>query len=452
MDISSIEQRFSELANKSFKLATGCDVEASLQFTSSALTRYANNTIIQNVAVDTGTFAIRLQQGAKTCKVSASLYCTDAELARTIESALQILPFVPDNAELPQMFAGEKFQPNDRFDHATAEISPEKRAEIVELTVSKCREHGYSAAGIVENAGMFVGLANSNGLFATSANTNARFSLTVEGDAGTGWAEEAAWRFDDIDFQAAIEDAISICAKNQHAEDAIPGKYTVVLSPAAFGDLLMFLIYSGFNAKRHLEGRTCLAGKLNQQIFSPMLSITDDFQHEAWSGLPFDFDGYQRTRVELVKNGVFNGLVSDSVTAEKLGMANTGHSVGQPNQYGAFASNVVVDAGERSMEQLISGVKRGLYVVQFHYTNISEPSALTVTGMSRDGLFLIEDGKVTRPIKNMRFTQSLLESFAKIAGLSSERKLISGFFFGGAYVPGAVIEDFNFSSATEFAG
>jgi len=452
MDISSIEQRFSELANKTFDLATGCDVEASLQFSSSALTRYANNTIIQNVVVDTGSFAIRLQKGAKTCKVSASLYCTDAELARTIESALQILPFVPDNAELPQMFAGTEFQPLDRFDHATAEISPERRAEIVEMTVSKCREHGYSAAGIVENAGVFIGLANSRGLFATSANTNARFSLTVEGAAGTGWAEEGAWRFDDINFCAAVEEAISICAKNQHAEDAMPGKYTVVLSPAAFGDLLMFLIYSGFHAKRHHEGRPCHAGKLNQQIFSPLLTITDDFRHEAWSGLPFDFEGFPRARVELVKKGVFNGMVSDFVTSQQMGIENTGHSVGQPNQYGAFASNVVVDAGESSMEQLISGVKHGLYVVQFHYTNISEPSALTVTGMSRDGLFVIEDGKLGRPIKNMRFTQSLLESFAKIVALSSERKLISGFFFGGAYVPGVVIEDFNFSSATEFAG
>ncbi len=452
MDIPSIEQRFSELANKSFNLATGYDVEVSLQFTSSALTRYANNTIIQNVVTDTGSLAIRLQKGAKTCKVSASLYCTDTELARTIESALQILPFVPDNAELPDMFAGAKLQPVARFDHATAEISPEKRAEIVELTVSKCREHGYSAAGIVENAGTFYGLANSNGLFATSANTNARFSLTVEGAAGTGWAEECAWRFDDLDIRGAVEEAVTLCAKNQNAEDAMPGKYTVVLSPAAFGDLLMFLIYTGFNAKRYLEGRTCLAGKLGQQIFSPMLNITDDFSNDAWSGLPFDFDGYPRTRVELVKNGVFTGMVSDSVTAEKLGMPNTGHSVGQPNQYGAFAGNVVVEHGDKSLMELIGNVKHGLYVVQFHYTNISEASALTVTGMSRDGLFLIEDGKLTRPIKNMRFTQSLLESFAKIVALSSERKMITGFFFGGAYVPGAVIEDFNFSSATEFAG
>jgi len=208
----------------------------------------------------------------------------------------------------------------------------------------------------------------------------------------------------------------------------------------------------GFNARMHLEGQSLLTGKLGQKVFDDKLTIVDDAYNENLSGIPFDFEGVPRRKVELVKNGILTNLVADRWTAQKMNIEPTGHGLPQPNRWGAIPLNVVIEPGETSLKDMVKSVKNGLLVTHFHYTNVSELTKLTITGMTRDGLFAIENGEIAYPVKNLRFTQSTLDTFNNIIAIGKKQKLVSGFFFGGAYTPAMLVEKFNFSSATEFGG
>lgn len=203
-----------------------------------------------------------------------------------------------------------------------------------------------------------------------------------------------------------------------------------------------------FGAKPYAEKRSAFSDKLGQLICDPSISIYDDALDDRTIGLPFDYEGQPKTRVPLVEKGVASGVVTDSFWAARTGLPNTGHALPAPNGYGPLPLNLVMCAGDTAIEELISRVERGIYVTRFHYVNVEDPIPVTLTGMTRDGTFLIENGRISRPLLNLRFTQSAIEALLNVRGITSNRSLISQYGGSPLLVPGLLIEKFTISGQT----
>jgi predicted Zn-dependent protease len=191
-----------------------------------------------------------------------------------------------------------------------------------------------------------------------------------------------------------------------------------------------------------------MSGKLGERVFSPEITITDDALADDAIGLTFDFEGQPKRRVEIIKDGVANAAVTDSYWAAKTDAENTGHALPAPNSIGPLPLNMRMDPGDASIDELIASVKRGIYVTRFHYVNVEEPLPVTLTGMTRDGTFMIENGELTRPLKNQRFTQSIVEALSRVSGLTAERQYVGTEFLGHTFVPGMMLERFTFTGQT----
>ncbi len=228
------------------------------------------------------------------------------------------------------------------------------------------------------------------------------------------------------------------------------GAYTVVLEPNAVSSLLLFASYVGFGAQDVAEESSFLCGRIGQKVFPESLTLHDDCHNEVYPGRPFDGEGAPRQRTCLVDRGTILGPVTDAAWAKKLGRENTGHAQPMPNTSGPKAFNLVVQPGDSSLEDLLAGVENGLLVTQFHYTNLIDPKDLLLTGMTRNGTFLIRDGEVVEAVKNLRFTESLVNAFKNLSGIGRDRSVAGALFDGEVVTPAMRIEDFRFTSTTDF--
>jgi len=222
-----------------------------------------------------------------------------------------------------------------------------------------------------------------------------------------------------------------------------------VLEPAAVSTLVGFLAYMGFGGRALLEGRSCLSGKEGQTVSAPSISIWDDALSPLTLGIPFDFEGTPRKRVDLIKDGVFIDGVYDLRSAKQAGKRTTGHALPPPNPEGPFPLNLFMAPGDSTIEDMIAATRRGLLVTRFHYSNIVHTVESTITGMTRDGTFLIEDGQVKHPVKNFRFTQSILEALSSVSMIGRETELASEFFFSASRVPALKIDAFQFTGRSD---
>lgn len=199
------------------------------------------------------------------------------------------------------------------------------------------------------------------------------------------------------------------------------------------------------------EGRSFMCGKIGKGIVDEGVSIWDDGLDEKGLPIPFDFEGVPKKRVILIQEGIAKGILYDHYTATKENKTSTGHALPQPNTIGPLALNLFMKEGKFSKEELIGSISYGLLITRFHYTNVIDPLETIITGMTRDGVFLIRDGKIRGAIKNLRFTESILEAFGRIDGISKERKLVlAGMELGSCFVPSIKIKGFNFTGVTEF--
>jgi predicted Zn-dependent protease len=222
-----------------------------------------------------------------------------------------------------------------------------------------------------------------------------------------------------------------------------PGSYTVILEPLAVADLLGYMNYVGFSARSAQLGTGYLTGKIGQKVFGENITIKDDVNNENTMPLYFDFEGYERKVLNIIEKGIVKELAYDVKSAIKDGVETTGHSVGQAGM-GGLPLNLVMEGGNETLEGLIKSTQKGILVTRFHYMNVVDPRQALLTALTRDGLFMIEEGKIKSGVKNMRFTESMLMAFNKVVGITSERKKTSGY-----YVPAVKIEDFHFTGKTE---
>ncbi len=290
-------------------------------------------------------------------------------------------------------------------------------------------------------------VANSAGARAAGTRTTSQLiTVSMGPDGGSGYAEAAAVDASTIDAAGLGREAAGKARATASAVSVEPGDYPVVLEEYAVVDLVDMLGYLGFSALAVQEERSF--AEPGKRIGSDLVTIVDDGYDPAGLPLPFDFEGVAKQRVSLLEAGVCRDVVYDAQTAARDGVASTGHGLPAPNPWGPFPLNMVMSGGSASREELIGGLDRGLLVTRFHYTNPVHPKLAIVTGMTRDGTFLVEGGRIVAPVKNLRFTQSYLAALAGTVAVARERKTLKG-FLGGVVVPALRIEGWTFTGATE---
>jgi predicted Zn-dependent protease len=265
-------------------------------------------------------------------------------------------------------------------------------------------------------------------------------------DGGTGYAEQAAVDATTIDATAIGRESADKARATANAVAVDAGDYPVVLEEYAVVDLLDMLGYLGFSALAVQEGRSFV--EIGKRIGSDLVTIVDDGRDPAGLPMAFDYEGVAKQRVPLVDAGICAGIVYDTQTASRDGVASTGHGLPAPNPYGPFPLNQAMAAGTSSRDDLIASLDRGLLVTRFHYTNPVHPKLAIVTGMTRDGTFLVEGGRIVAPVRNLRYTQSYLDALAHTVAVSSDRKTLKG-FLGGVVVPAVRIDGWTFTGTTE---
>lgn len=442
------QQQAKKICDRLLSFSVADQTEVTLSDTDSSLTRFGKNTIIQNVYTRGVALSVRVIVGKRLGRASTNCL-DDASLKDALKNATAQARAARPETDMPHLAGPQKYQKVNNFVARTAALTPEDRAKAVKYVAAKCRKAKIECAGTYSSGAHVLALANSEGMFAYDKSSNAEFGVTVLTGDSAGWAEGAGRDCAKIDAKA-LSDAAFDKAKRGRKPRAVPaGEYTVVLEPAAVTDFIAFM-GRGFSAQAVQDGTSFLVGRVGAKLFGENVTILDDAYHPDNSGLPFDFEGMPRQRVVLVENGVVKNLVYDTKSAAKDRVATTGHALPQPNAYGGLPLNVLVEPGDSSLEEMIKSTKKGLLVTHFHYTNVAERREMVLTGMTRDGTFLIENGRVTRPVKNMRYTESVIKAFNNVEMISRERIYASAFFGGGFVVPAMKINRFNFSSETEF--
>jgi predicted Zn-dependent protease len=341
----------------------------------------------------------------------------------------------------------------DAFDRITAELSPEAREAEAARAVARCRDAGLEGAGIYETGQGTIGeygeidalaIANSRGLFAYHRGTAAAFRVSALSGTAGGWAARESRRAADIDGAALAARAVEKALRSRDPQTWEPGRYTVVLEPAAVADLLQEMAWISFGALLVQEGRSFLAGKLGQRVMGENVTLRDDPYHPLHRSAPFDSEGMPTQPVTIIERGFAKSPVYDRRTAAKEGRESTGHALPIPNTLGPVARNLVLEGGGETLDSLIAGVDRGLLVTRVWYTNVVDPGTVTITGMTRDGLFAIEKGRVTHAVRNFRFNQSVIQLLGQVEAMSAPERV------GGVVCPAVRAEGFHMSSLTEF--
>lgn len=390
--------------------------------TASALTRFAVNTIHQNVADENEQVNIRAVLGRKLGVISCNQLGEDS-LRDAVRRAIAIASVQPEDPDFRSLPAPEPITPAaGAYSEATAGFGPEERAAAVGVVVARALERGYEAAGAFETTTSRIAVANSLGIWSFEPRTEAEFHAVIMADAGgSGWTQRVAVDASTLDFDALAHEAVEKAERSRYPEELPVGEYQVVLEAYAVGDLLQNLSFMGLNALALEEERSPFTGHLGEQVAAPSVTIYDDAYDPA--GLPraFDYEGAAKRKVLLVDRGLASAVVYDSLSAQKEGKPNTGHALPAPNTFGAFPENLMMAPGEASREDLFHGIDRGVYVTRLHYTNIVHPVRTLFTGMTRDGTFLIEHGQLAHPVKSFRFTQSIWEALASAEAIGRER-------------------------------
>jgi PmbA protein len=428
-------------------IAGADETEVQVEETIDALTRFANNAIHQNVAEHGITISIRTVVDGRTARATTNRLDEDSLFA-AVKSSLQLAHSQPKIPGLLPMPGKQRYRCVNRFTGETAATTPEDRARAVKKSCDLAIRSGQVAAGIFSTGQSQLALANSQGLFAAHRQTHAEFSITMQDEPAASWAKANSG---DVRNFAPQELATRAGEKAQMAKDAqeiAPGKYTVILEPAAVLDLVGFLFYD-FAATAVADQRSCLLKRINKPLFGKNISITDDAYHPEQLGAPFDGEGIPRQRVNLVENGVPRNLVYSRASAKKAKTKPTGHGFALPNEYGEAPMNLVFSGGDSSLEKMIASTDRGLLVTRVWYIREVDPYEKIMTGMTRDGLYLVENGKVTSAVRNFRFNQSLIELLQNVEAMSPASRATAEEAFE-MVVPAMKVKNFHLNEPTKF--
>jgi PmbA protein len=449
-------------------LSTADEVEVLFSGGRFALTRFANNTIHQNVAEENDHVSVRTAFAGRTARASTNRFDDEGlrQVVRASESLAKVqhpdpdlLP-MPNSREAAGSAGGTATQLPSRYFERTASISPEQRAEGVKKIVGVADRHKFTTAGVYSCAESVEGIFNSRGLSRWHTQTSAEISVTMLAEDSSGWQKANSPDVANLDPLVLAEIAVKKALESAHPREIPAGKHTVILEPAAVLDItgFMFWDYSGMAI---LDQRSFLTGRIGTKLFGNNVTIWDDVSHSLQAGPPFDGEGMRRQKVLLVENGVVKRVVYARATAERMKCSEyrdkvgpvepTGHSFPLPNEMGEMPLNIVFAPvpSPQTVDQMISSTERGILVTRLWYIREVDPYEKILTGMTRDGTFYIEDGRVQGGVRNFRFNESLIHMLSNVEAMSVPVRS-SGEESFDMVVPAMKVKEFNFTEATKF--
>ncbi len=413
----------------------------------SSLTRFANSFIHQNVSEDTAEVSLRVAVDGRVSSSTTTAVGPDA-LASFVDATLETARSQPVDDEWPGL-GGPVDQPDvEHWDAATATADPMDRARAVAAFVDA--GEGLTAAGYCETEAHETAYGNTAGRTAAGRYTTAVVDGIHQTPTSAGSGHAAGVSLGAIDAASVGALAARRARDSAEAYDVKPGEYEVVLSPECVATITVFLDAYGFNAKVVDEGMSFV--ELGEQQFDPSIDIWDDATDDRALLVPFDAEGTPKRRTDLVSGGRTVSLLHNRRTAAKAGVESTGHATPGGDVYGAFGVNLFVGGGDATVDDLIGSVDRGIYVATFNYCRVLDPKSLVVTGLTRNGTFMIENGRITGAVTNLRFTQSFVDALApgRVAGIGDDGRFADS-EFGPAMIhaPSMRLASWNFTGGAE---
>jgi PmbA protein len=452
------------------KLSSADETEVLFSGGRFALTRFANNVIHQNVEDENHVVSVRTVFGGRTARATTNKF-DDESLRRVVESSealarvqhpdSDLLP-MPDSIEAGS--AGESPASTravpTRYFAETAAITPQLRADGVKKIVEVAQKYKLTTAGIFSSAESVEGIFNSRGLSHWHQQTLAEVSITMLGADSSGWQKANSPDLINLDPLVLAETAAKKTIDSAHPAEIPAGKYTVILEPSAALDIVGFMFWD-FSGMAILDQRSFLTDRIGSQLFGANITIWEDVTHPLQTGCPFDGEGMRRLSLPLVENGIVKRVVYARATAERMKrsehkdkagpIAPTGHGFPLPNEMGEMPLNIVFapTRNPQTLSEMIASTERGVLVTRLWYIREVDPYEKIVTGMTRDGTFLVENGKVKQGVRNFRFNESLIHMLSNVEAMSAPFRS-SGEESFDMVVPAMKIRDFNFTEVTKF--
>jgi predicted Zn-dependent protease len=415
----------------------------------SELTRFAQSYIHQNVAETNLSLTIKVINQDRVSMVKMNSI-DEPVLSKGIERAIELSKIIPKLDYHYHLVKPQVYKIKSKFLEKTANFTPLDRAQQIIRLIKKIDKKEYNASGALNTEIETIMIANSEGVFAFDQGTKADFNCVISRDNSTAHSSFISSDISDLDIGKISDELLDTALKNVNQAEIEPGLYTAILSPEAVADILNETGYVAFDGKLIMEGKSYISNKQGKKIFPEVITISDDPFDKLTMPIPFDFVGYPRGKTELIRNGLIIDGVYDHLTSLKYNKKCTGNTLPPENaSMGAIPFNIVMRAGDYRLGDMISNTKNGVYISRFHYVNILNPTSVQLTGMTRDGTFLIENGKITRAIKNMRFNTSVVDLLKGVDMISRERQIKPG-LVGPTVASYLRTNNFIFSSKTKF--
>jgi PmbA protein len=458
------KDKAADLVERIRKYSVAEEVEVIVYTTRNALTRFANNVIHQNLAEENVAVSVRTVFAGRTARATTNKI-DDEGLKRVVMASENLAKVQHSDPDLLPMAdareGGSSAQqiPSRHFER-TAAMTPEERAEIVRAIVAVAEKHRLTTAGIVSTSEVFEGIFNGRGLSTWHTQTAAEISITMLGSDSSGWQKANSPNIDNLDVASLAESAARKAVEAAKPREIPAGKYTVILEPAAVLDLVGFMFYD-FGGLAVLDQRSFLNDRVGTQLFGNNINIWDDVAHPLQSGAPFDGEGIGRKKVQLVENGLVRRLVYARGTASRMQRSEskdrvgpvepTGHGFPLPNEVGEAPMNIVFGTTEspKTVDDMVASTERGILVTRLWYIREVDPYEKILTGMTRDGTFYVENGRICYGVRNFRFNESLINMLSNVEAMGIPVRA-SGEESFDMVVPAMQVGDFNFTEVTKF--
>ncbi|SFF67466.1 Predicted Zn-dependent protease or its inactivated homolog [Duganella sp. CF458] len=406
--------------------------------------RYARNAVSTAGLVENTQLSVSVAFGKKQGTAVVNEF-DDKSLAKAVQRAEELAKLAPENPEFMPTPDKQAFKVSDTFSKSTDAINPEYRAQVAAYSIEACKKKGLVAAGFFTDQSSFETVANSRGVFGHQSQTGIDFTCTVrtEDGRGSGWVRRDAQDVARFDPRAAAEVAMEKAIRSAEAKALEPGRYTVILEPAATSDLLAFM-FNGFDARSADEGRSFLSKKgggnrMGDKLFDEQVNVWADPWDKDIPVLPWDNQTLlARERMDIIKNGKIASLNYSPFWGKKQDK----RAVGQPG-------NIIMAGGSKSTEELIASTKKGILVTRTWYIRMVDPQTVLLTGLTRDGTFYIENGKIKHPVKNFRFNESPVTMLNNIEELGRPEVLAGDESQFQLLIPAMKVRDFNFTSLSD---
>jgi len=417
----------------------------------SALTRFANNYIHQNVEHTDVDVRVRAVIGQKV-GIAATNELDDESLRRVAARAHELALHQRENEDFRSLPRPEPHAEVAAYVERTARCGPEERAAVVGQICDASSRAGLTAAGAFHTSAQAYAIANSLGVFAVHRETQADINTVVMSETSSGHAARVSKDAGDIDGDAVAQEAVDKALRGVNPRTVEPGDYEVILEPYAVVDMLDFFSYLSFGALPYMEKRSFMSGRLGERVMGEEVSIWDDGLSPAGLPMAFDYEGVPKRRVDFIERGVANEVCWDTYFAGKAGgdARSSGHALPAGNIVGPMPLHLFMAPGHDTREEMVRATKRGLWVSRFWYTRTVHPLNVVVTGMTRDGTFLIEDGRIVGPVRSMRFTQGYVDALNHVDLVGRDPMLVLGDLGGGVRsVPPLKIGKWTFTGVSE---